>query len=335
MADVFSGRGVGDHDAPVAIAVGDIEAVGLGIDHDIGGLVEDRRAIDAAILVVAGEGLWRAAHAHLEIAVHVELQDEAVGAQLVGGPWRARAGTGCFRPALLRRLAAIGGVAADPDVIVGIDIDAMLVARPDAAVGSAAVPVEPARIGRPAPGAQQLAGGIEFQHRGRSHAAVGARPVRTFEAQAVDGNLLAVQGTRHRWLKPGFVIGQAARAVENPYMVVTIDEHAADLAQEPVMRERLGPGGIDHELGRAGPWRLVPDAGIGHQAAHHAALRQDAGVGRESCPSHHPGARQSEPDLRQYAHSHPLHVFESPPVTSPPSTAAPRSSEGAWARCPP
>src|SRR6185312_6494794 len=153
VADIFSGGGVGDHDAAVAVAVGHIEPVGRRVHDDVGRLVEDRRAVDAAVLVVAVECVGRAADAHLEIPVHVELQDEAVGAQLVGGPGRARPGAGRLGAAFLRRLAAIGGVTADPDIVVGIDIDAVLVARPDAAVGGAAMIFHPAGIGGPAPGA--------------------------------------------------------------------------------------------------------------------------------------------------------------------------------------
>ena len=36
MADIFSGIGIHDQDTAVAIAIGDIEPVGLGIDHHIG-----------------------------------------------------------------------------------------------------------------------------------------------------------------------------------------------------------------------------------------------------------------------------------------------------------
>src|SRR6185312_2055793 len=126
VADVLSGIGIDDQDAAVAIAVRDIEPVGLRIDHHVGGFVQRRRAVDAGIGVVAVGRGRRAADPHLEIAVHVELQDEAVAALAIGGPGRGIGG----HPA---------AVAGDPDIVLVVDIDAMFAVGPDAAIGGAAV----------------------------------------------------------------------------------------------------------------------------------------------------------------------------------------------------
>ena len=40
MADIFAGVGIDDQDAAIAVAVGDIEAIGLGIDHHVRRLVQ-------------------------------------------------------------------------------------------------------------------------------------------------------------------------------------------------------------------------------------------------------------------------------------------------------
>ena len=58
MADIFAGVGVHDQDAAVSVAVGNIEAVGCGIDHHVRRLIEQRRAIDTAMRVVAGRSVW-------------------------------------------------------------------------------------------------------------------------------------------------------------------------------------------------------------------------------------------------------------------------------------
>ena len=122
--------------------------------------------------VVAGGRAGRAADPHLEIAVHVELQDKAVAAILVGGP------AGC-------RVHRLGAIAREPDIVILVDIDAVLAVGPDAAIGRLAMAFQPARIGRAAPGAQQLAVGVEFQHRGRGIAAVGHRAIGAGKAKAV------------------------------------------------------------------------------------------------------------------------------------------------------
>src|SRR5665213_179533 len=123
MADIFAGIGIDDQDAAIAITVGDIETIGLGIDHHVGRLVQHRRAVHAAVFIVAVGSAGRAADPHLEIAVHVELQDEAVAAGLVGGP-RNFLGAGFGR----------GGIAGDPHIVLLVDVDAVFAVGPDAAI---------------------------------------------------------------------------------------------------------------------------------------------------------------------------------------------------------
>src|ERR1700683_4538135 len=76
MADIFAVVGIDDEDAAVAIAVGDIETVGFGIHYHVRRRIEQRRAVNAAIGVVAVWCVRRSANPHLEIAIHVKLQDE-------------------------------------------------------------------------------------------------------------------------------------------------------------------------------------------------------------------------------------------------------------------
>ena len=244
MADIFSGIRINNKDAAIAIAVGDIQAVGLGIHHHVGGQIEQGRAVDAAIGVIAGGRGGRAADAHLEIAVHVELQDKAVAAILVGGPAGGR-------------IDRLGAIARDPDIVVLVDIDAMLAVGPDAAVGRLAMAFQPARIGRAAPGAQQLAVGVELQHRRRGIAAVGHGAIGARKAQPVLA-VTAAAGFQRR-----FVGGHGARAVIDPDVIVMVDIEPADLAQHPAMRQRRGPAGIGDKARRRGGGGLVVDAGGG------------------------------------------------------------------------
>src|SRR5581483_10685021 len=45
------------------------------------------------------------------------------------------------------------------------------------------------------------------------------------------------------------VVGERARPLEHPDIVLRIDRHAADLTEDPVMRQRLRPVRIDAERG--------------------------------------------------------------------------------------
>ena len=50
-----------------------------------------------------------------------------------------------------------GSIAGDPDIVLLVDIDAVLAVRPDATIFGLAFATEKARVGWAAPGAQQLA----------------------------------------------------------------------------------------------------------------------------------------------------------------------------------
>ncbi len=114
----------------------------------------------------------------------------------------------------LQILAILGAIAADPDETLGIDADAVLVFRPVAALPGAA------------PGIDELAVLVEFHHRGCGRAALAGRRIERC-------GLL--------------VIGERARPLDHPDVVLRIDRHAGRLTHDPVVGERLRPGGIDLE----------------------------------------------------------------------------------------
>ena len=106
------------------------------------------------------------------------------------------------------------GVAADPDKAALVDLDAVLAADPFVAVTGSA------------PGAQQIAVGVEFQDRWRRHAA--------FRARRVQRDAL-------------FVLGQRSRALDHPDMSLPVDGNAADLTHDPVVGQLFRPGRIDRK----------------------------------------------------------------------------------------
>src|SRR5580700_7536503 len=97
--------------------------------------------------IVTAWRYWSSADPHFEIAVHVEFQYEAVAAFLVRRP---------------RRPSSVGrrGISRDPDIVVLVDINAVLTARPNAARFRLTFTADESGIGRTAPGTQQLAFGI-------------------------------------------------------------------------------------------------------------------------------------------------------------------------------
>ena len=143
---VGAGGGVEHDDAAVAVAVGDVDFVGVLVDRGLGGLAELRGVVGA----LARRDL---ADLHHELAVGGEFQDGVV----------------------------VVGIAADPDEALLVDLDAVLAADPFIAFAGAA------------PGAQQIAVGVELEHRRRRHAAFRARrvsaprPSRRRSASAGDG----------------------------------------------------------------------------------------------------------------------------------------------------
>src|SRR5262249_29399130 len=80
VADMFPRVGVNDQNATVSIAVGDVQAVRRGVYHHVRRLIEDWGPINAATGVVAIRSSRSSADPHLEIAIHIELQYEAVAA---------------------------------------------------------------------------------------------------------------------------------------------------------------------------------------------------------------------------------------------------------------
>src|SRR5206468_839648 len=109
-------------------------------------------------------------------------------------------------------------IASDPDIALVIDEHAVLVLRPVVALGG---------LGS-APGFDDFARLVEFDDRRRGIAA--DRLVAAF------GALVAIV---HR-----------ARALADPNVVVLIDEDAADLTEDPIVWERLGPTRVDFEFRR-------------------------------------------------------------------------------------
>ena len=179
MADILTGVGVNDQDAAVSVAVGNVQAVGCGIDHHVRRLIEQRRVIDTAMRVVAVWSPWSSADPHLEIAVPIELQYKAVAAFLVRRPRRPSPARGPL-PAARR------GISRDPDVVVLVDINTVLGAWPDAACLRLAFTADETGIGRTAPGAQQLAIGIELQNCRSGFAAIRDGAIRAHLAKPVD-----------------------------------------------------------------------------------------------------------------------------------------------------
>ena len=176
---VGAGGGVEHDDAVVAVAVGDVDLVGLLVDRGFGGLAELRG-------VVAALARRDLADLHHEFAVEGEFQDGVV----------------------------VVGIAADPDETPLVDLDAVFAPDPLIAFAGAA------------PGAQQVAVAVEFQHWRRGDAAFRAR---------------------RRQRGAFLVVGQRARPVDQPDMALPIDGDAADLAEDPVVRQRLWPGRVDRE----------------------------------------------------------------------------------------
>jgi hypothetical protein len=105
-------------------------------------------------------------------------------------------------------------VAAQPDKTFVVDQDGVLLQRP----------VVAEIISGPAPRLDDVTRLIEHQHRWRRHAAFGAR---------------------RRQRRALLVVGQRARPLEHPDIVLRIDRHAADLTQDPIVGQRFWPERID------------------------------------------------------------------------------------------
>ena len=103
MPAVLAGVGVEDRDAPVAVAVGDVDLVGLRIDVDLGRLSEIGEVV-----------------APLALALRADLQQEPAV------------------PGELENLRVVAAAARQPDVVQVVDEDAVLRLRPLVVVGRAA-----------------------------------------------------------------------------------------------------------------------------------------------------------------------------------------------------
>ena len=115
-------------------------------------------------------------------------------------------------------------VAADPHVVLVVDRDAVIRRRPVVVPGS-----------RPAPRLHEVAGRIELEHRRRRHAALAER----------------------RILRRADLVARVERvvAVDDEHVIVRVHAHADDVAEHPVIGQRLGPERIDLE--RAAPARAT------------------------------------------------------------------------------
>src|SRR4030088_1730782 len=179
MPLVGAGGGIEHDDAAVAVAIGDIDFVGVLVYSGFSGLAELRG-------VVAALARRDLADLHHEFAVDGEFQNRVV----------------------------VIGIAADPNKTSFVDLDAVLAPDPFIAFAGSA------------PRAQQIAVGIEFQHRWRRDAAF---------------------RTRRRQRRALLVVGQRTRPVDQPDMPLRIDGDAADLTENPVVRQWLWPGRIDRK----------------------------------------------------------------------------------------
>jgi hypothetical protein len=179
------------------------------IHHHIRGPIQGRCAVEAAIGIVRSGGSRRAADPQFEIAVHVELEHEAVAATAVGGPGGR----------VTRNLVA---VARDPDIVAVVNIDSVFDVGPDAALFLLAVTGQPARIGRTAPSAQQLAAGVEFQHPRCRAAAIRTKAINARLTQPIRFLPFGVSDAGQSLFKTGFVIRQGPRPVIGPDVVVSV-----------------------------------------------------------------------------------------------------------------
>ena len=194
VAFELSGIGVDDRHALVQVAVGEIRLVGRRVDEDLGDAAERDR-------IVAAAGVGRLAILHrTQAGVGLaDLQEELAGA------------------AELEHLRIARPVAADPHVALVIDGDAVIRRRPLVA-GAGTAPVS-----------DQLAVGIELEHRRRRTAAL--------VGQLRLERLLLVRQRRRA-------------AMDHPDVVALVHRDADRRAEHPVVRQRLRPVGIDLEVRR-------------------------------------------------------------------------------------
>ena len=186
VALVLAGVGIEDDHPPVAVAVGDVDLIGLGVDADVGRAAQARRVVAAA---------QRAGTADLE-------EERPVAGEL-------------------EHLPVAVAVAADPDVVEVVDENAVLVVRPLVAVAGTAPRLDDVALlveldSPPAPA--------------RSTRTSAGRPPRA-----------------------ALTVGQRPGPVQHPDVVARVDRHADDVAEQPLVGERLRPEGVDLEHRPRGP----------------------------------------------------------------------------------
>src|SRR2546427_8638064 len=186
----LAGVGVEHGDALVLVAVGDERLVGLRVDEDLRHAAEVLQVVAAFVVAVL-------AHLQQELAVLGELQ----------------------------HLRVLRAVAADPDIALVVDEDAMVRLGPLVAHS------------RAAPVPHQVAGLVEHQHRRRAAAAFAGRWA---ELQAL---LVVVERGR--------------TAMDDPDVVLLVDPDTDRHAEQPVVGQGLGPQRIDFEHRRLHRLRLV------------------------------------------------------------------------------
>ena len=186
----LAGVGVEHGDALVLVAVGDERLVGLRVDEDLRHAAEVLQVVAAFVVAVL-------AHLQQELAVLGELQ----------------------------HLRVLRAVAADPDIALVVDEDAMVRLGPLVARS------------RAAPVPHQVAGLVEHQHRRRAAAAFAGRRA---ELQAL---LVVVERGR--------------AAMDDPDVVLLVDPDADRHAEQPVVGQGLGPQRIDFEHRRLHDLGLV------------------------------------------------------------------------------
>ena len=164
-------------------------------------------------------------------------------------------------------------VAGHIDEIVLIYIDAMFARRPDAAILLAALGLQETRIPRPAPSLQHISILVELQHRWRRCATTGEPSVRSRETHGANRLAFCIlaRDALHSAVGGG---DERTRAMIHPNVIVPVDVHSTDVADDPVVRQRLGPGGIEYEARRRSGMRRRLRCG---KPLHHVRLLQGLG----------------------------------------------------------
>jgi len=89
-------------------------------------------------------------------------------------------------------------------------------------------------------------------------------------------------------------------------MVVLVDIKTADLAKKPVIRQRLGPRGVDHKARRFAGFGGVVYPCLTQQPFENATVFQDitAGIGRPTGADQQNGRQRGHPSMPNYESDH-------------------------------